>query len=391
MIQRILLSLICLLLIAPLGQALAQSTVRVPPPSDLESRNYLIMDHLSGMVLAERAADERVEPASLTKLMTAYLVFQEIERGTISLDDEVRISERAWRTGMQGASRMFIEVNNRVRLQDLLRGLIIQSGNDASVALAEHVGGTEGAFVDLMNAQARALGMVNTHFTNSHGLPTEEAQYTSARDVALLASALIRDFPQHYGYYSERNFTFNGITQSNRNLLLWRDSQVDGLKTGWTRTSGYNLVSSREQEGMRLVAVVMGIDAPSHQQGGIKRANESQALYSWGFRQFETHRLYEAGAALTDARVWKGATDRVPMGLAEDLYVTVPRGRYRDMQAQMELDASLEAPVQAGEVYGEVQLILDGEILSRRPLVALESVETGGIFRRLLDSVLQMF
>jgi len=391
MIHRILLSLLILVLVVLPGQLLAQSGLRIPPPSDLEARNYVIMDHLSGMVLAERDADARVEPASLTKIMTAYLVFKEIERGVISLEDEVRISERAWRTGMEGASRMFIEVNTRVKLADLLRGLIVQSGNDASVALAEHVAGTEGAFVDLMNAQARALGMVNSHFTNSHGLPTEEAQYTSARDMALLAQALIRDFPGHYGYYSERNYTYNGITQSNRNLLLWRDSQVDGLKTGWTRAAGYNLVSSREQDGMRLVAVVMGLDAPSHQQGGIKRANESQALYSWGFRQFETHRLYEAGAMLTDARVWKGATERVPLGLTDDLYVSLPRGRYNDLQAQMELDAQLEAPVQAGAVYGEVQLVLDGEVLARRPLVAMESVETGGIFRRLVDTVLQMF
>lgn len=387
MIQRILLTLLCLALFLPSAQA----NLQVPPPSDLTARNYVIMDHLSGMVLAEHDADERVEPASLTKIMTAYLVFQELRRGTLSLDDEVPVSERAWRTGMRGASRMYIEVNTQVPVEDLLRGMIIQSGNDACVALAEHVAGTEGAFVDLMNAQARALGMDNTRFTNSHGLPSEEAQYTSARDMARLARALIRDFPDHYGYYSERSYTYNDISQSNRNLLLWRDEHVDGLKTGWTRAAGYNLVSSREQDGMRLIAVVMGIDAPDHQQGGIRRANESQALYSWGFRQFETHRLYDAGDVLTESRVWKGETERVPMGLTEDLYVTVPSGRYDALQARLELDAQLEAPVQEGEVYGEVQLILDGEMLMRRPLVALASVEPGGIFRRLWDSVLQMF
>jgi serine-type D-Ala-D-Ala carboxypeptidase (penicillin-binding protein 5/6) len=387
MIQRILLTLMCLVLLSPLVHA----NVRVPPPSDLTARNYIIMDHLSGAVLAEHDADARVEPASLTKIMTAYLVFQELRRGNLALEDEIRVSERAWRTGMRGASRMYIEVNSQVRVEDLLRGMIVQSGNDACVALAEHVAGTEGAFVDLMNAQARALGMNNTHFTNSHGLPTEEAQYTSARDMARLAQALIRDFPEHYGYYSERSFTYNDISQSNRNLLLWRDDRVDGLKTGWTQAAGYNLVSSREQDGMRLIAVVMGIDAPNHQQGGIRRANESQALYNWGFRQFETHRLYDAGQVLTEARVWKGEIERVPMGLSSDLYVTVPAGRYKDLQAQLELDAQMEAPVQEGEAHGEVQLILDGEVLMRRPLVVLESVEEGGLFRRLWDSVLQMF
>jgi serine-type D-Ala-D-Ala carboxypeptidase (penicillin-binding protein 5/6) len=387
MIQRILLTLMCLALLSPLAQA----NVRVPPPSDLTARNYIIIDHLSSAVLAEHDADARVEPASLTKIMTAYLVFQELRRGNLALEDEIRVSERAWRTGMRGASRMYIEVNSQVRVEDLLRGMIVQSGNDACVALAEHVAGTEGAFVDLMNAQARALGMNDTHFTNSHGLPTEEAQYTSARDMARLAQALIRDFPEHYGYYSERSFSYNDISQSNRNLLLWRDERVDGLKTGWTQAAGYNLVSSREQDGMRLIAVVMGIDAPNHQEGGIRRANESQALYNWGFRQFETHRLYDAGQALTDARVWKGETERVPMGLSSDLYVTVPAGRYKDLQAQLEVDAQMEAPLQEGEAYGEVQLILDGEVLMRRPLVALESVEEGGLFRRLWDSVLQMF
>lgn len=387
MLHRILLTLICLALLSPFAQA----SVRVPPPSDLTARNYVIMDHLSGAVLAEHDADARVEPASLTKIMTAYLVFQELKQGNLTLEDEIRVSERAWRTGMRGASRMYIEVNSQVPVEDLLRGMIVQSGNDACVALAEHVAGTEGAFVDLMNAQARALGMNNTHFTNSHGLPTEEAQYTSARDMARLAQALIRDFPEHYGYYSERSFTYNDISQSNRNLLLWRDDRVDGLKTGWTQAAGYNLVSSREQDGMRLIAVVMGIDAPNHQQGGIRRANESQALYSWGFRQFETHRLYDAGQVLTEARVWKGEIERVPMGLSSDLYVTVPAGRYQDLQAQLELDARMEAPVREGEAHGEVQLILDGEVLMSRPLVVLESVEEGGLFRRLWDSVLQMF
>ncbi|TVQ74189.1 MAG: D-alanyl-D-alanine carboxypeptidase, partial [Chromatiaceae bacterium] len=261
MIQRV---SVFLLLFALLPGVALGSALRVSPPSDLNARNYVVMDAQSGAILAEREGDQRVEPASLTKIMTAYMVFRELQEGKLSLDEEVEVSERAWRTGMRGASRMFIEVGRKVTVEDLLRGMIVQSGNDACVALAERVAGTEGAFVDLMNAQARALGMHDTRFQNSHGLPSEADQYTSARDISTLMQALVNDFPEYYGYYAERSFTYNGISQSNRNLLLWRDDSVDGGKTGWTSSAGYNLVSSAKRDDMRLVVAVMGIEASSH-------------------------------------------------------------------------------------------------------------------------------
>ncbi|WP_420797048.1 D-alanyl-D-alanine carboxypeptidase family protein [Ectothiorhodospira mobilis] len=376
-----------LLLLSLLWPAFAGAVaLQVPPPSDLTARNYIVMEADSGSVLAARDPDQRVPPASLTKLMTAYLVFKELEKGGLTLDTPIKVSESAWRTGMTGASRMFIEVGDRVRVEDLLKGVIVQSGNDACVALAERVAGTEGAFVDLMNAQARALGMENTRFDNSHGLPSEGQQYTSARDMARLMRALIREFPEYYRFYSLRSFTYNGISQNNRNLLLWRDDSVDGGKTGWTEEAGYNLVSSAKRDGMRLIVVVMGIDAPDHPQGGRLRASESQALYNWAFRQFESHRVYEAGEALTRARVWKGEAKEVPLGLTEPLYVTIPKGRYEDLQAQTELTGRLMAPVQEGRRYGRLRVTLDGTSVAERPLVALEPVEEGGWFRRMLDT-----
>ncbi|ANB02340.1 D-alanyl-D-alanine carboxypeptidase family protein [Ectothiorhodospira sp. BSL-9] len=382
MIQRV---SVFLLLFALLPGVALGSALRVSPPSDLNARNYVVMDAQSGAILAEREGDQRVEPASLTKIMTAYMVFRELQEGKLSLDEEVEVSERAWRTGMRGASRMFIEVGRKVTVEDLLRGMIVQSGNDACVALAERVAGTEGAFVDLMNAQARALGMHDTRFQNSHGLPSEADQYTSARDISTLMQALVNDFPEYYGYYAERSFTYNGISQSNRNLLLWRDDSVDGGKTGWTSSAGYNLVSSAKRDDMRLVVAVMGIEASSHEQGGRMRANESQALYNWAFRQFETHRVYEAGEPLTEARVWKGEAKSVPLGLTEPFYVSIPRGGYEQMQAQTEMDRLLEAPIQQGAGYGELKLVLGDEVVATRPLVALEAVEEGGLVRQLMD------
>ncbi|WP_006787655.1 serine hydrolase [Thiorhodospira sibirica] len=372
------------------GTALAN--LQVPPPSDLTARNYILLDAHSGAILAEQDADARVEPASLTKIMTAYLVFQALDQGTIQLTDKAPVSEQAWRTGMRGASRMFIEVGSEVMVEDLLRGMIVQSGNDASVALAELIAGSEGAFVDLMNAQARRLGMHNSRFQNSHGLPSEEAQYSSARDFSILARALIHEFPQYYGYYSERSFKY-GIDQPqrNRNLLLWRDSSVDGMKTGWTSAAGYCLVSSAKRDGMRLVSVVMGIDAPNHEAGGLARANQTQSLMNWGFRQFETHRLYAAGQPLTEARVWKGDANAVPVGLTQDLYVTIPRGRYTQMQPHVELLPRIEAPVLRGHSYGELSILLDGQPIARQSLVALQGIDQGGFSRRMLDAFLLLF
>ncbi|EHQ51531.1 MULTISPECIES: D-alanyl-D-alanine carboxypeptidase family protein [Ectothiorhodospira] len=383
MMPRLVVSVLLLALLLP---GLAGASLRVSPPSDLTARNYVLLDAVSGMVLAERAANERVEPASLTKIMTAYIVFKELQDGRLALNEPVDVSERAWRTGMRGASRMFIEVNTQVGVEELIRGMIVQSGNDACVALAERIAGTEGAFVDMMNAQARALGMYDTQFQNSHGLPSDAAQYTTAHDIAVLMQALIRNFPEYYSYYSERSFTFNGISQSNRNILLWRDDSVDGGKTGWTSNAGYNLVSSAQRDGMRLVAAVMGIQAGDHEQGGRIRANESQALFNWGFRQFEGHKLYDGGLALTEARVFKGEQNKVQLGLVQDLHVTIPRGSYDRLQAEISLGSKLEAPIEQGRAYGELRIMLDGEPLRVLPLVALQGVEEGGLFRRLIDS-----
>jgi serine-type D-Ala-D-Ala carboxypeptidase (penicillin-binding protein 5/6) len=368
------------------GAGPAASPAGIPqPPSDITAKSYILVDFASGLPLAALDPDVEREPASLTKLMTAYVVFGEIRSGKISLDDMVTVSERAWRTGMQGASRMFIEVGERVRVEDLLRGMIVQSGNDASTALAELVAGSEGAFVDLMNARARSLGMQRSYFTNPHGLPSEEAQYTTPADMARLARALIRDFPDFYGFYSEKSFKYNSIDQSNRNLLLWRDESFDGLKTGWTSAAGYNLVSSAKRNDRRLIAVVMGIDAPSHQRGGIIRANESQALINWGMRFFESRKLFDGGAVLAEPRVYKGSSKTVRAGLAEPFWVVFPQGQGDRLQAVMELQAPQMAPIGAGEAVGEVVVTLGGDALARQPLIALEPVDSGGVFRWLWD------
>ncbi|WP_018873408.1 D-alanyl-D-alanine carboxypeptidase family protein [Thioalkalivibrio sp. ALJ16] len=355
------------------------------PPSDVTAASYTLIDFDSGLMLATREPDVEREPASLTKLMTAYVVFGEISDGRMGLEDRVTISERAWRTGMRGASRMFIEVGEEVGVEDLLRGMIVQSGNDASTALAEHVAGSEGAFVDMMNAQARELGMSRSYFANPHGLPSDEAQYTTAQDMAILARALIRDFPELYGYYSERSFEYNDITQRNRNMLLWRDAGFDGLKTGWTSGAGYNLVSSAKRNDRRLIAVVMGIEASDHQQGGTRRANESQALVNWGMRFTATRKLFEGGYELGTPRVYSGAQTEVPVGLADDFWVMVPPGREDNLDASMEVHQPLRAPLAAGEPVGEVIVRLNGEVLRTQPLVALQAVEQGGLFRRLWD------
>ncbi len=363
------------------GAAPESQPIPVPSPPALGAQSYLLMDFHSGRVLAERQADERRDPASLTKMMTAYVVFSELKAGKLSLEDSVLVSEKAWRAP---GSRMFIEVGDRVPLEDLLRGMIVQSGNDASIALAEHVAGTEETFAQVMNQYAEALGLGNTHYQNANGLPEPE-HYSSARDTARLVRALIRDFPDYYEYYSERHFTWNGIEQLNRNKLLWRDSSVDGLKTGHTEAAGYCLASSAERDGMRLVSVVMGADSVE------ARADDSLALLSYGFRFFETHRLYAASEALTRARVWKGGQELVSLGLARDLFVTIPRDRYDDLEATMSVEQTIMAPVQPAGRYGEVVVRLEGATVRTEPLVALEGVETGGLWRRMVDEVLLLF
>jgi len=366
----------CLALGLWLGAAHAED-MPVPAPPRLDAKSYYLMDYSSGSVLAESSADEPLEPASLTKLMTAYVVFKALADGRIALDDEVYVSEKAWRT--QG-SRMFIEVDTRVPVEALLHGMVVQSGNDASVALAEHVAGSVDSFVDLMNQYAERLGMTGTTYRNVTGLPAE-GHVSTARDQALLARAIISEFPEHYRLYSERDFTYNEIKQHNRNALLWRDDSVDGLKTGYTAAAGYCLVSSAERDGMRLIAVVLGMPSAS------SRADGSQALINYGFRFYETHRLYARGEAITEARVWKGETPTVALGSDQDIYVTVPRGRYEGLDATMDFETDLVAPVDERESLGRVTVRLDGEELLALPLVALRAVPEAGLFARIADGI----
>jgi len=351
--------------------------VPVPAPPQVGARSYLLMDFASNRILVEQAADEPVEPASLTKLMTAYAVFKALDQGQIRLDDKVRVSEKAWRT--QG-SRMFIEVGTEVSVEDLIRGMIIQSGNDASVALAEHVAGSEDTFAGLMNQYAEMLGMTGSHFQNATGLPGDNHVMT-ARDVAKLSQAIISEFPDRYGYYSEREFTYNGIKQHNRNTLLWRDNSVDGLKTGHTDAAGYCLVTSAERDGMRLIAVVLG--TPSENA----RADASQSLLSYGFRFFETHRLYASGEEITTARVWKGDPQVAALGLTQDLYVTIPRGQYDSLSAVMDMSTDLIAPLTSDSTVGTVRVSLAGEPVADMPLVVLNDVAEAGFLGRIKDEI----
>ncbi len=360
----------------------AHAQVQVlPSPPSVKARSYLVIDFNSGIEVASHNPDERMEPASITKLMSAYVVFHEIALGRLSLSDEARISERAWRTP---GSRMFVNVNSSVSVENLLKGIIIQSGNDATVALAEHVAGTEEAFTQMMNAHAQRLGMTDSHFANSTGLPHDEL-YTTARDIATLTRAMITEFPEYYAWYAEREFTWNDIRQTNRNTLLWRDVSVDGVKTGHTESAGYCLVSSAERDGSRIISVVFGTDSER------ARADITQALLNYGFRFFETHQLYAANTELAQARVWKGAVESVPVGVREDLWVTIPRGHYQNLNATMDLQLEVMAPVEADTELGRVRVTLDGEVVADRPLQALAPVAEGSLWRQIVDSVLLWF
>lgn len=365
------------LILLPFASA---ASVSVPAPPSVAATGYLLVDMDSDAVLAQKDADQRLEPASLTKIMTAYAVFREVNDGSVKLSDEVLVSEKAWKTP---GSRMFIEVNKRVSVDELLKGMIIQSGNDASVALAEHVAGSEEAFANLMNEHARRLGMNSTHFVNATGLPDPE-HYTTPHDIVLVSEASIREFPEFYKMYAVKEYTFNGIRQHNRNNLLWHDESVDGVKTGHTEAAGYCLVASAKRDGMRLISVVMGTDSEK------ARIRESKSLLNYGFRFYETHRLYGASDRLTRSRVWMGEQEQVALGLERDLYVTIPRHQYDRLNARTEVQPQIEAPLIQGQKVGEVVVELDGEIITRRALVALEDVPEGGIWRTMVDSVLMM-
>ncbi len=361
--------------------AVNAQTPTAPPPPELNVKGYLLVDFQSGRSLAEFNADERLEPASLTKIMTAYTVFRELASGRIRLSDPVMISERAWRTG---GSKMFIEVGKQVILEDLLKGMIVQSGNDASVALAEYVAGTVESFANLMNANAQRLGMTNSHFTNPNGLPDPEL-YTTARDIARVAAALIREFPQYYAWYSLPEFTYNGITQQNRNPLLKRDPSADGVKTGYTRGAGYCLVGSAKRGDMRLISVVMGAPSPK------ARAEASLALLNYGFRIYEADKLYPATQPLINLRVWYGERETLPAGPQWDVVATIPRGQYDRLNAYIERLPDLRAPIARGDRLGDVVVRLGEDEILRVPLIALEDLPKGGLWRQTKDSLLRLF
>lgn len=368
-------------LLVPVLCCAAVQAAGVPQPPKVDAKAHFLIDMHSERVLSGGGAEERVEPASLTKMMTSYVVFSEMARGKFELGDQVLVSEKAWR--MQG-SRMFIEVGKRVSVEALLMGLIVQSGNDAAVALAEHTAGDEGTFADLMNRHARRLGMTGSHFTNASGLPGPD-HYTTARDMALIAAALIRDFPEYYPWNAVREYEYGGIKQRNRNSLLFRDESVDGLKTGYTKKARYCLVASAKREGMRLIAVVMGA------KSSRARARIAQSLLDYGFRFYETRRVYASEEKVTEVRVWKGDAERLALGLDRNLYVTVPRGRYGEIDAKMEIATRLVAPVRAGEQQGVLRLVLGEELAVERSLIALNDVEEGNLWRKVSDHVRLMF
>lgn len=349
-----------------------------PPPPTIAAKSFMLLDFNSGQVLLEKDPDIAVEPASLTKLMTAYVVFSEIKAGRLKLTDKVRVSEKAWRTG---GSRMFIDLDTEVSVEDLLRGMIIQSGNDASVALAERIAGSEESFAGMMNQYAHKLGLTKSHFLNATGIDSPH-HISSARDMAKIAMAIIRDFPEYYGYYSEKSFTYKGISQANRNVLLKRDPSVDGMKTGFTEKAKYCLVASAKRNDMRLISVLLGAETPKI------RAAETQKMLNYGFQFYETQKVYGAGETVNKPRVWKGAEDFVPIGLNQDLYVTVARGQYSKIKPVLQLNQRLIAPVKSGETCGTLRLMFDDKVLLERPLVALQTVNEGGLIRLITDSIL---
>ncbi|EGQ9271428.1 serine hydrolase [Vibrio parahaemolyticus] len=370
---------------ATFAQSAFASPVVVPDAPQIAAKGYVLMDYHSGKVLAEKEMNTKLSPASLTKMMTSYVIGQELARGNISEDDDVTISKNAWAKNFPDSSKMFIEVGTTVKVRDLNRGIIIQSGNDACVAMAEHIAGSEDAFVDLMNAWANTLGMKNSHFANVHGLDNSEL-YSTPYDMALLGKALIRDVPDEYRVYSEKKFTYNGITQYNRNGLLWDKSMnVDGIKTGHTSNAGYSLVSSATEGQMRLVAVVMGT------KDANARKSESKKLLSYGFRFFETVAPHKAGETFVEEKVWMGNKDTVALGLDQDTYVTLPRGEAKNLKASFVLEKELEAPINKGDVVGKLYYQIDGEDIAKYPLMALETVEQGSLFSRLWDYIVLLF
>lgn len=357
--------------------ALPQPSQVIPSAPAIAARSYILIDPMSNYVIAEQYVDQRVEPASLTKMMTAYVVDHTLKSGKLKLQDKVHISSKAWK--MEG-SRMFLEPNTYVPVEELLRGVIVSSGNDASVALAEHIAGSESAFAEFMNFYAKKLGMVNTHFVNSTGMP-DPNHYTTARDMAILAKALIQEFPESYTLYSQKEYVYNNIKQPNRNRLLWQSDWVDGIKTGHTESAGFCLVASGQKEGMRLIAVVMGTQSDS------ARVDETNKLLAYGFRFFESRKLYAASTPLKTARIWLGNKKDLNLGLAQDLYVTIGHGQYERLKAAINIDQIIKAPAPEGAVLGTLSVQLDDKTIAERPIVALNEINKGGLLSRIYDHI----
>lgn len=378
--KRLLPLLLCLSAF-PVAAQKTQHDVAPQPALSVAAKSYILTDFQSGQTLASQNVHERVEPASLTKLMTAHVVFSALQQKRITLTQVVPVSERAWRT--QG-SRMFIEPNRPVTVDELMRGMIVQSGNDACIALAEAVAGSESAFVQMMNKEAGRLGMKNTRFANSTGLPDPE-HYTTARDLALLAAAMIRDFPEYYPLYSLREYTYNKITQPNRNRLLWLDPNVDGLKTGHTDAAGYCLITSAKRGDRRLISVVMGTASDN------TRTMESQRLLNHGFQFYDTVHLYQKEREVTAIPLWKGAQNKLKTGFGHDVYFSLPKGQADKLKARMEYKQPLIAPISAGQKVGVVKFTLNGKPMAEHPLVALETVGAANFFGRAWDSMQLLF
>jgi D-alanyl-D-alanine carboxypeptidase (penicillin-binding protein 5/6) len=381
MMQRIVAMLLFILSYWSLASQCAWATTPMPDPPTLDAGGYVLLDFKSGQPLVQMNATERLEPASLTKIMTAYVVFGELKAGNLHLDDEVPVSEKAWRTG---GSRMFIEVGTRVRVEDLLQGMIVQSGNDASVALAEQIAGSEATFAEMMNRQAQRLGMQHSHFTNAPGLPNPD-HYSTPHDIAVLTRALIHDFPEYYRWYSQPEYTYNGIRQFNRNRLLRQDASVDGVKTGYTEAAGYCLVASAVRDGQRLISVVMKTPSPAI------RTRDSLALLNYGFRFFETHHLYDAHQTIATVRIWNGREKLLTVGPATPVSVTIPRDQYQQLMPRIEKPTHLFAPVQVGDPVGKIIVAFKGEDIEEVPLIALQTVPKGHLMQVMIDTVLRWF
>jgi D-alanyl-D-alanine carboxypeptidase (penicillin-binding protein 5/6) len=380
-VQRLKTAFLTFLFLILAANSLQAATTLIPSAPQVSATAYLVMDSDTGKVVLSDKSDERFAPASLTKMMTSYIVEYELDKGNIGEDDLVLVSEKAWRTP---GSRMFIKEGTQVKLEDLLKGIIIQSGNDASVAVAEHIAGSESAFADLMNQHAKLLGMNNSHFNNATGLPSE-GHFSTAQDLAILAKTIIQKFPEHYGIYSEKYFTYNNIRQPNRNKLLWRDNTVDGMKTGHTEEAGYCLVASAKRDGMRLISVVMGTNSEE------ARAQESQKILAYAFRYFRTHKLYSSDEILNTAKVWGGLQDEVRLGLTEALAVTIPRGQADQLEATLDIDKVIKAPVVKGQEYGKVRVTLNGEEVASVPLVAMQDVAEGGLLKKIWHTIMLFF